>query len=60
MHRDGDEPLLGSGSLAIVDNLTLLYSHRYLHEVAHAAADRAAVQNDSSRWRSWSCAACRA
>jgi diguanylate cyclase (GGDEF)-like protein len=47
MHRDGSEPLLGSGSLAIVDNLTLLYSHRYLHEVAQAAADRAAVQNDT-------------
>jgi diguanylate cyclase (GGDEF)-like protein len=47
LHRDGSEPLLGSGSLAIVDNLTLLYSHRYLHEVAQAAADRAAVQGDT-------------
>jgi HD-GYP domain-containing protein (c-di-GMP phosphodiesterase class II) len=47
MHRDGSEPLLGSGSLAIVDNLTLLYSHRYLHEVAQAAADQAAVQRDT-------------
>src|SRR3712207_8513124 len=43
-HRDGDEPVLGSGSLALIDNLTLLYSHRYLHEAAAAAAQQAAVQ----------------
>ena len=39
-----DEPLLGYGALAITDNLTLLYSHRYLHEVARTEAERAAVQ----------------
>jgi diguanylate cyclase (GGDEF)-like protein len=38
IHREGDESLLGSGSLAVIDNLTLLYSHRYLHEAASAAA----------------------
>jgi diguanylate cyclase (GGDEF)-like protein len=40
----GDGPLLGSGTLAIIDNLTLLYSHRYLHESAAAAERQAAVQ----------------
>jgi diguanylate cyclase (GGDEF)-like protein len=40
----GDQPLLGSGTLAIIDNLTLLYSHRYLHEIAAAAESRSAVQ----------------
>ncbi|HEX2049714.1 MAG TPA: HD domain-containing phosphohydrolase [Actinomycetota bacterium] len=43
--RDGDEPLLGYGTYAIIDNLTLLYSRRYLHEVVHAEAQRAAVQD---------------
>jgi HD-GYP domain-containing protein (c-di-GMP phosphodiesterase class II) len=41
----GDEPLLGTGTLAIIDNLTLLYSHRYLHETAAAAEHQAGVQN---------------
>jgi diguanylate cyclase (GGDEF)-like protein len=41
----GDEPLLGSGTLAIIDNLTLLYSHRYLHERAAAAEHLAGVQD---------------
>jgi diguanylate cyclase (GGDEF)-like protein len=41
--RDGDEPLLGFGSLAVTDNLTLLYSHRYFHEVAEAEAQAAAA-----------------
>jgi diguanylate cyclase (GGDEF)-like protein len=40
----GDGPLLGSGTLAIIDNLTLLYSHRYLHERAEAAERQAAMQ----------------
>ncbi len=44
MHRDGNERLLGTGSLAIIDNLTLLYSHRYLHEVAEAAAQESTSQ----------------
>jgi diguanylate cyclase (GGDEF)-like protein len=42
-----DEPLIGYGALAITDNLTLLYSHRYLHEVARAEAERAGLQGDS-------------
>jgi diguanylate cyclase (GGDEF)-like protein len=37
-HRDGDEPVLGFGAHAIIDNLTLLYSHRYFHETAAKAA----------------------
>ncbi len=37
-HRDGDEPLLGYGPLAVTDNLTLLYTHRYFHEMAERAA----------------------
>jgi diguanylate cyclase (GGDEF)-like protein len=43
-HREGDEPVLGFGAHAIVDNLTLLYSHRYFHESAEAAANRAAAE----------------
>jgi diguanylate cyclase (GGDEF)-like protein len=41
-HRDGGEPVLGFGAHAIIDNLTLLYSHRYFHEMAERAAERAA------------------
>jgi diguanylate cyclase (GGDEF)-like protein len=37
-HRTGDEPLLGYGPLAVTDNLTLLYTHRYFHEIAERAA----------------------
>ena len=44
LHRAEGEPLLGSGTMAIIDNLTLLYSHRYLHEAAAAEAERASVQ----------------
>ena len=39
--RERDEPLLGHGSVASTDHVTLLYSHRYLHEVANAEAGRA-------------------
>ena len=43
--RNGDlavgEPVLGFGSFSLVDNLTLLYSHRHLHDVARAEALRA-------------------
>ena len=42
--RTGDEPVLGSGAFAITDNLTLLYSHRYVHEVAGAQAEQAGIQ----------------
>jgi diguanylate cyclase (GGDEF)-like protein len=41
---DEDEPILGHGSHAVVDNLTLLYSHRYIHEMAKAEGERAAIQ----------------
>ena len=43
-HRDEDEPVLGAGAIALTDSLTLLYSHRYLHEAAAAEAERARVQ----------------
>jgi diguanylate cyclase (GGDEF)-like protein len=43
--RAHDERLLGESAFSIVDNLTLLYSHRHLHEVAKAEAARADVQN---------------
>jgi len=45
--RGEDEPLLGYGSFAITDNLTLLYSHRYLHEVVRAEAERVSLQGGS-------------
>ena len=47
LRRDGGEPLLGHGPLAVTDNLTLLYTHRYFHEVAGKEAERARVQGDS-------------
>ena len=42
-----EEPLLGYDSIAVTDNLTLLYCRRYLHEVAAAEAERAKVQDDA-------------
>jgi diguanylate cyclase (GGDEF)-like protein len=47
VRRDDNEPLLGHGPLAVTDNLTLLYSHRYFHEFASKEAERAHVQDDS-------------
>jgi diguanylate cyclase (GGDEF)-like protein len=47
VRRDDNEPLLGHGPLAVTDNLTLLYSHRYFHEFAAKEAERARVQDDS-------------
>jgi len=38
------EPILGLGSIAVTDNLTLLYSHRYCHEMAETEAQRAAAE----------------
>ena len=35
--------LLGDGAISAVDNLTLLYGHRFLHELAAAEAGRAGV-----------------
>lgn len=43
-HRVPGEAVLGAGQVAVTDNLTLLYSHRYLHELAQAQATRAALQ----------------
>src|SRR3954468_5798164 len=40
-HRTDDEPLLGYGPLAVTDNLPLLYTHRYFHEIAERAASGA-------------------
>lgn len=37
--------MLGQGSLSIIDNLTLLYTRRHLHETVRAAAQRAQVQD---------------
>lgn len=45
LRRDRDEPLFGHGSFEVIDNLTLLYSHRYAHELAASEAERAKVQN---------------
>ena len=42
--RAGGSPLIGDGPLELTDHLTLLYTHRYFHEVAAAEAQRAAVQ----------------
>jgi diguanylate cyclase (GGDEF)-like protein len=39
------DPILGTASSALTDNLTLLYSRRYLHEAADAEAHRAAVRD---------------
>ena len=36
--------LLGDGAISAVDNLTLLYGHRFLHELAAAEAVRAELQ----------------
>src|SRR4051794_36753976 len=36
--RSGAEPLLGYGPLAVTDNLTLLYTPRYFHEIADRTA----------------------
>ena len=46
LQRGADEPLLGHGPLAVTDNLTLLYSHRYFHEVAAKEVERSRVQGD--------------
>ena len=47
VRRHEGEPVLGQGPLAVTDNLTLLYTHRYFHEVAAKEAERARVQGDS-------------
>jgi len=45
LRRDGKGPLFGSQAFGVTDSLTLLYSHRYFHEVAHAEAQRAMMQS---------------
>ncbi len=45
--RTGDEPVLGAGAFAITDNLTLLYSHRYVHEVAAVQAEKAGISDNA-------------
>jgi diguanylate cyclase (GGDEF)-like protein len=40
--REAGESVLGYGSLALTDNLTLLYSHRYFHEIAEREAQASA------------------
>jgi len=42
--RTEGEPLLGFGPFGLTDNLTLLYSHRYMHDTVRAHAERSAVQ----------------
>ena len=44
--RNGTEPRIGQASAEVTDTQTLLYSHRFLHEVAKSEAARAAIQGD--------------
>ena len=44
--NDG-ELIVGRGPLELIDGLTLLYTHRYFHEVVAAEAGRANVQDGS-------------
>jgi len=44
LHRQPDEPVLGAGAAGLTDSVTLLYGHRYFHEIAAAEAERARVQ----------------
>ena len=41
--RDGAQ-VIGAGAVELTDPLTLLYSHRYLHETANSEARRAGLQ----------------
>ncbi len=45
VHRADGEFMLGARAFSVTDSLTLLYSHRHLHESARAEAHRAAVQD---------------
>ena len=44
IHREAGEPVLGAGAVALSCPVTLLYSHRYLHEAAAAEAERSRLQ----------------
>lgn len=46
VRRRGEEPLLGYGTLARMDNLTLLYSHRHCRETIDAETARAEIQGN--------------
>ncbi len=45
VHRSDGEFVLGARAFSVTDSLTLLYSHRHLHETARAEAHRAALQD---------------
>lgn len=45
VRREAGEPVLGQGPLAVIDNLTMLYTRLLLHEVSNAEAQRAVVQD---------------
>jgi diguanylate cyclase (GGDEF)-like protein len=45
LHREPGEFKLGSRAFGITDSLTMLYSHRHLHETARAEAQRAELQS---------------
>ncbi len=42
--REDGEPVLGFGPVGLTDNLTFLYSHRYMHDAVRSYAERSAVQ----------------
>lgn len=41
------EPLLGYGTHTIIDHLTMLYSHRYFHEIVSSEVERAELQGST-------------
>jgi diguanylate cyclase (GGDEF)-like protein len=45
--RNGTAPRIGQATTEVTDTQTLLYSHRFLHEVAESEAARAAIQGDT-------------
>ena len=44
LRRSGDEPSTGDVAVGLTENLTLLYTRRYFHEIAQDEARRAAEQ----------------
>ena len=44
VRRESGEPRFGMRSFGVTDSLTLLYSHRYVHEAARSEAQRAQLQ----------------
>ena len=43
--REGNETVIGQGPLALTDSLTLLYTHRYFHELVERHAATAAADD---------------